>query len=117
MGFKRFVTVLEVIVGISALLFVIALFANEPDGGSASSGSEPPGASLYRASCASCHGQDGGGGVGPTLAGHVVDEFPDEADEIAVVTDGREGMPAFGDRLSEADIAAIVEYSRTDLGS
>jgi len=119
MTFKRFVTVIEIIAGVAALVFVFALFVNEPDDGDSAGGSgsaEPAGAVLYRASCATCHGQDGEGGVGPTLAGEVVASFPDAADEIAVVTDGRGGMPPFGGRLSKDEIAQIVEYTRTDLG-
>jgi len=114
MGFKRFVTIVEVVVGIAALAFVIALFANEP--GEDSGASKSPGASIYAASCANCHGDAGQGGVGPTLAGKVVDKFPDAADQIAVVTDGRGGMPSFGGRLSEEQIAQVVEYTRTELG-
>ena len=68
MGFKRFVNILEIVVGIATLAFVIALFVNEPDdGGGAPTTS--PGASVYAANCAGCHGADGGGGVGPQLAG------------------------------------------------
>jgi len=117
MGFKRFVNVIEIVVGITALVFVIALFVNEPDGGGGGGGAtQPPGAAIYTASCATCHGQDGQGGVGPTLAGEVVDAFPDPADEIAVVTNGRGGMPSFGGDLTDEEIAQVVEYTRTDLG-
>jgi mono/diheme cytochrome c family protein len=114
-GFKRFVNILEVVVGIAALAFAIALFANEPGGGDAAA-TKQPGASIYSASCATCHGAGGQGGVGPALAGNVVDEFPDVADEIAVVTNGRGGMPSFGSRLTDEEIAQVVEYTRTDLG-
>ena len=41
--------------------------------------------------------------------------YPDPADQIAVVTNGRGGMPAFGEKLSEEEIAAVVEYTRTVL--
>ena len=30
MGFKRFVSILEIVVGIAAVVFVVALFVNEP---------------------------------------------------------------------------------------
>ncbi len=115
MGFKRFVTVVEVVVGITALAFLIALFTNEP--GAESGASKSPGSSIYAANCATCHGSDGQGGVGPALAGKVVDKFPDAADQVAVVTDGRGGMPSFGGDLTDEQIAQVVEYTRTDLGS
>jgi mono/diheme cytochrome c family protein len=41
--------------------------------------------------------------------------YPDAADEIAVVTNGRGGMPAFSERLSAEEIAAVVDYTRTVL--
>jgi len=118
-GFKRFVNVVEIVVALTALAFVIALFVNEPESGSGQEPGSPEaaGASIYRASCATCHGQDGQGGVGPTLAGAVVSRFPDPADQVAVVRDGRGGMPAFGGRLTDEEIAQVVEYTRTRLGS
>ena len=42
--------------------------------------------------------------------------FPDPADEIAVVANGRGSMPSFADSLTEEQIAAVVEYTRTGLG-
>jgi mono/diheme cytochrome c family protein len=119
MGFKRFVTILEVAVGIAALAFVLALFVNEPDDGGTGGGgtaSAPPGAAVYAASCAGCHGADGGGGLGPQLAGRVVDKFPDAADQVAVVTNGRGGMPSFNGDLTPQQIEQVVEYTRTGLG-
>jgi mono/diheme cytochrome c family protein len=114
-GFKRFVNILEIVVGVAALAFVIALFVNEPDTGGGTA-SAPPGASVYSASCAGCHGADGGGGVGPQLAGRVTDRFPDAADEVAVVTNGRGGMPSFKGDLTPEQIEQVVEYTRTGLG-
>ena len=74
------------------------------------------GAAVFGRSCAGCHGGDGSGGIGPRLAGgRIVVAFPDAEDQIAVVTDGRGGMPAFGERLTPDEIAAVVEYTRTVL--
>jgi len=117
MGFKRFVNVVEVVIGITAIAFAVALFANDPEGASGGAAKEAGGAAIYAANCAVCHGSSGEGGVGPQLAGTVVAKFPDAADQVIVVTDGRSGMPAFGGNLTEAEIAEVVEYTRTDLGS
>jgi mono/diheme cytochrome c family protein len=74
------------------------------------------GAAVFGDNCAGCHGGDGSGGIGPRLAGgRVVQRFPDPAEQIAVVTDGRGGMPAWRDQLTEEEIAAVVEYTRTVL--
>jgi mono/diheme cytochrome c family protein len=44
-------------------------------------------------------------------------EFPNAGDEIAVVTDGRNGMPSFDGRLTTEEIEQVVEYTRTGLGT
>ncbi len=115
MTFKRFVNVVEIVVLVGAAAFVIALFANQP--GDDTAGPTSPGASIFAANCASCHGTDGGGGLGPQLSdGKVVEAFPDAADQVAVVTDGRGGMPSFGGDLTAAQIEQVVEFTRTGLG-
>jgi mono/diheme cytochrome c family protein len=74
------------------------------------------GAAVYSSNCASCHGADGQGLVGPALGGGaVVEAYPDEADQVAVITDGRNGMPDFGDNLSAEEIQAVTDYTRNDL--
>jgi mono/diheme cytochrome c family protein len=110
--FKRIVTGAEVVALLAIAIFVVMLFANEPDSGGEASG---PGAELYRANCAGCHGSSGGGGVGPKLSGGaVVEAYPDAADEIEVVADGQGGMPSFEERgLSPMEIEQVVEYTRT----
>ena len=125
---KRIVTVVQIAALLCAVVFVVLLFANEPDKGgaaatpsasSASNGaSEQPaavdGAAVYANRCASCHGSDGGGALGPQLSdGRAAQRFPNIADQIGVIADGRGGMPAFGSRLSEAEIKAVAEYTRT----
>lgn len=71
------------------------------------------GAEVYADSCDGCHGADGEGGFGPELAGGaVIAKYPDVADQIAVVTDGRGSMPSYADDLTPEDIAAVVAYTR-----
>jgi len=112
--FKRVVNGVEVLALLAAAVFVIMLFANEPRGSGSSSAGDP-GAEVFAAQCARCHGSDGSGGFGPQLSGgKVVEAYPDAEDEIAVVTDGKPvGMPAFGDRLSPEEIDQVVAYTRT----
>lgn len=101
-----------------------------PPGGASEEGPEPPeevldGANLYAQQCTTCHGsQGGGGGAFPPLAGA---EWVtgDEETPIRIVLHGLQGrmqvrgttyrgvMPAFGSRLSDAEIAAILTYVRT----
>lgn len=71
------------------------------------------GRDVYGSNCASCHGNSGGGGRGPALDdGRMVEEYPDVADQIDVVTNGKGGMPAFGEKLTPAEIEAVVAYTR-----
>jgi len=115
-GFKRFVNVVEVVAGVAALVFVIALFANQPSGGGAANAAKSgPGYDVYVSNCARCHGQEGQGGIGPQLAGQVTTDFPDAKDEVAFVRDGRDGMPSFVGDLSPAEIEDVVAYTRTEL--
>ena len=68
------------------------------------------GSDIYRASCARCHGADGGGGIGASLRG--VDQRLTVDEQIDVVTNGRNQMPRFSQTLTESDIAAVVRYQR-----
>lgn len=71
------------------------------------------GREVFAARCVSCHGEAGGGGRGPNITGdRMAERFPDPADQVAVITAGRNGMPAFEDVLSPEQIAAVVRYTR-----
>lgn len=75
------------------------------------------GEEIYSANCAACHGPDGqGGGEYPALAGN---EFltGDPAQAIEVVHNGRGAMPAFGEQLSNEEIAAVLSYERNSWGN
>lgn len=74
------------------------------------------GGRVYARSCASCHGGDGQGGIGPKLAdGAVVESYPDPAEHRQVVVQGKGQMPALGDTLSDEEIDAVVRYEREQL--
>lgn len=70
------------------------------------------GEDVFVESCAGCHGEDGlGTDFGRPLIG-IAGQEPDRLVHIASVTDGKGGMPAFGDALSADDIDAAVTYAR-----
>lgn len=98
------------------------------------------GEQLYRAQgCSSCHGSRGEGASGPALAGEEVEQtFPAVEDHIAWVKSGsigsatepepygspdrpggqrqsKGGMPSFGGKLTDEQIAAVVQYEREKL--
>jgi len=77
------------------------------------------GAQVFKSKCEHCHGADG---MSHTFAGKMSGAavLPDpkivampDADLIAVVTNGKKKMPAFGKKLTEDQIAAVVGYVRT----
>jgi len=67
-------------------------------------------ADLYATHCASCHGQDRLGGMGPALLPENLSRLG-KPDAAKVIRDSRPGvqMPAFGQTLNDAQIAKLVE--------
>ncbi len=71
------------------------------------------GRAIYGSACAACHGADGGGGSGSKLSdGAVTAAYPDIADQIELVANGRGQMPAYTGRLTDEQIRAVVRYTR-----
>jgi quinoprotein glucose dehydrogenase len=69
-------------------------------------------ASLYEATCASCHGADQRGtGIGPSLEGLFERRTRDEV--AAIVRDGTGLMPAFGAAMGGSTIEDVVRYLET----
>jgi len=65
---------------------------------------------VYKANCARCHGQDGGGGIGLNL--QLVEDRLSDDEQHDVVVSGRKRMPAFGTKLSSEEIDAVVRFTR-----
>jgi cbb3-type cytochrome c oxidase subunit III len=68
------------------------------------------GQNLFERNCAHCHGDDARGDEGPDLHGLK----KSDARITKVVTQGIKGeMPAFGSKLNDTDIKALIAYLRT----
>jgi hypothetical protein len=69
---------------------------------------------LYRQHCAACHGADRLSGRGPALLPENLARLK-RADAAHVLANGRPatGMPGFGERLTAAELNALVEYIYT----
>jgi len=88
------------------------------------------GKALYTANCAACHQASGEGlpGAFPSLKGDAVVNGADPKAHIHVVLYGLQGtrvggvaylspMPAFGNTLSDTDVANIINYERSSWGN
>lgn len=80
---------------------------------------EMTGEELFGNVCQGCHMPDAmgasGAGTYPSLAGNKTLEsgsYP-----IYLVVNGRRGMPAFGDMMTDGQVAAVVNYLRTHFGN
>lgn len=111
------------VVGVAAATAVVLLFTLEgaPDAPTDAAVTEvdlliEEGRAVYAQRCATCHGEAGQGGQGPRLAGTVLVNYPEAADQIAIVAAGADGMPAFAGDLSDEEIAAVVGFTRFGLG-
>lgn len=71
---------------------------------------------VYTAKCDSCHGRDGGGGVGPSLktSAKVTGDINVLAETIL---NGKGMMPAFSKQLDAEEIAQVTTYIRDRFGN
>jgi|ERR1700730_284823 len=85
----------------------------------AAQGSQDSGAGVYKAKCATCHGQDGSGNtpVGKSLK--VADlrsvevQKKTDAELAQSIGEGKGNMPSFKSSVTEDEIRALVMYVRT----
>jgi cytochrome c6 len=77
------------------------------------------GAALYKAKCAACHGADGKGETTMGKANKLGDlgsadvQKQSDADLAAIITNGKNKMPAYGKSLKPDQIKDLVAYIRT----
>ena len=109
----------------AALAVTIALGASAAFGQSNPFSASPfrfthqDGEAIYRNVCAGCHMPDGRGAVGagayPALARNAKLEaagYP-----VLLVVNGRKAMPDFGRALNDGQVAAVVNYIRSNFGN
>lgn len=87
--------------------------------GSTLSFAQSSGADTYKAKCQMCHGPDG---LGDTPAGKAMKAHPfnspdvlkaSDADLTAIVQKGKNKMPAFSGKLTDAQITDVLAYIHT----
>ena len=77
------------------------------------------GEGIYRSVCAGCHMPDGRGATGAGTYPSLVRNAKLEAAgyPVLLVVNGRKAMPAFGSAMTDAQIAAVVNYVRGNFGN
>ncbi|WGS01147.1 cytochrome c [Bradyrhizobium sp. ISRA443] len=80
---------------------------------------EMTGEELFANVCQGCHMPDATGAIGagsyPSLAGNK--NLEARSYPVFLVVNGRRGMPAFGDMMTDGQVAAVVNYLRTHFGN
>lgn len=79
------------------------------------SGDPERGREVFAANCASCHGDDGEGKVGPAIGNPAMLALASDAFLRYAVENGRDGteMPAFRETLAPSDIDAVTAFLRS----
>lgn len=85
--------------------------------GSAGIGFGADAAAIWSQQCASCHGKDGSGNtaMGKKLAvkDYTKEQGFSDADATNVIKNGKGKMKAYKDKMSDADVKALVAYVRS----
>lgn len=114
----------------AACLLLTALLFSARTGAVSVAASSPDGAAIFAAKCATCHQAKGeGAGPFPPLAGNADVTAADTSGIIGIVLNGKTGpitikgkqysgaMPAWKDKLTNAEIAAVLSYVRGAWGN
>jgi mono/diheme cytochrome c family protein len=107
-----FASAILLVLFVGLVLFVVPIVRAAPGPDALAS------TATYRTKCAMCHGQDGGGSeVGksmniPDLRSPAVQKLPN-AQLTQIISDGKGGMPAFKNSLSEGQVHSLVAYIRS----
>lgn len=114
---------LKIVVALAALVTLPAMAMAQSDAemmfANPSKLTQTEGKDIYNAICAGCHMPEGEGAVGagkyPALANN--ESIEAAAYPIYVIIHGQKAMPPLGGVLSDEQIAAVVEYIRTNFGN
>jgi cytochrome c6 len=118
---KLLLKLILVIIGVLSAVNLLTLDQAARDhayAGPESAGAAPSAETLFKQKCTKCHGADGSG---DTSLGRIfgTPDFTDSgwwakhsgtAEQVRVITKGKKNMPAFGKKLTRAQIAGLATY-------
>jgi mono/diheme cytochrome c family protein len=112
---KRHAQYLSLSIAVLLSLFVSYQAAGSTVAGEAVAPDKIDAGALFAKSCAKCHGADGGGKSlrGRNLRDKKWQEKVSDERLFNSIANGRERMPAFGKKYSDAEIEALVAYVRS----
>ena len=102
-------------IGIGLLILAAALCF----GAASPAHAQGTGASVYKAKCAGCHSADGSGSSPAGKAMKARDfcsedvKKESDAELVDIVLKGKNKMPAFQGKISDADVKDLVAYTRS----
>lgn len=107
---KSFVRIISVLTLVTALLVAASLGFSRAE--------EPDGAPLFKQKCSMCHGPEGKGFAAiktPDFTDPKWQESKADKEIVEIIKNGKKGtaMVAFGDKLKEEEIQALLKYIRS----
>lgn len=90
----------------ATLVLMIAIASCSKKSSGPTAAATPDGAKIFAGNCARCHGEMG---VKDSRTPNLQTIALDKAGLVSSITNGKGHMPAFGDRLSAAEISAVAD--------
>ena len=115
---KLFLVAAGIFVAVNTLTLGQTARRHHADTTSSSVDKPPSTESLYKQKCSKCHGADGSG---ETSLGRIFGtpdftdpawwaKHPNSGELLGIITRGKKNMPAFGKKLTKAQIASLADY-------
>ena len=105
---SHFLTLISVLV---LSMIGVGCVVSAPDVPQGSDQSVFEGRKVWTTFCSSCHGPSGNGGRGPSVQ-EIEKKYVNLEDVLLIISKGRNGMPAFEERLSKEEIESVYSYIR-----
>ena len=118
LNMKLLLKLILVVAGLSLAVNSLTLSQAARDHCYSAPAAAPSTETLFKQKCSKCHGADGSGdtslgrifGTPDFTDGGWWAKHPSPAEHVRAITKGRKNMPAFGKKLTRAQIASLASY-------